>query len=50
LLIAAAALTTSPFAWSQSLPGAPPERVGMSAQRLQKLAEVFKQEVDSRAP
>jgi hypothetical protein len=37
-------------AWGQSLPKAsPPEQVGFSSQRLERLTEIFQREVDSLA-
>ena len=51
MLLAAlfASLAFAPGAWAQSaapLPTAKPDQVGMSAQKLARISEVFKQEVD----
>ena len=40
------ALAATTFTVAQPLPVAAPESVGMSAERLQKLTNVFKQEID----
>ena len=40
------ALAAAPLAWAESLPTAKPEDLGLSSQRLQRIGEVFKQEVD----
>ena len=39
-------LLAASVAWAQSLPAAKPEEVGLSAQRLAKIEQVFKQEVE----
>jgi CubicO group peptidase (beta-lactamase class C family) len=46
MLASAIAVAAAPLAWAQSLPSAQPEQVGMSTQRLQNVAQVFKQEID----
>ena len=47
-LALAVALAATPFTFAQPLPTATPESVGMSAERLQKLTNVFKQEIDDK--
>ena len=44
----AVALAATTFTVAQPLPVATPESVGMSAERLQKLTNVFKQEIDDK--
>ena len=38
-------LWSAAVVWAQGLPAAPPESVGMSAQRLGRISEALKQEV-----
>jgi CubicO group peptidase (beta-lactamase class C family) len=45
-LVAIVALVASGAAWAQSLAPAKPDEVGLSAQRLERLSQFFKQEVD----
>ena len=47
-LLAAAALLHAGLSWSQSLPVASPESVGMSSQRLDKISSAMQAEVDSK--
>jgi CubicO group peptidase (beta-lactamase class C family) len=47
-LLAAAALLQAGLAWSQGLPTASPESVGMSTQRLEKITSNFQADIDSR--
>jgi len=47
-LLAAAALLHAGLAWSQALPVASPESVGMSTQRLEKISAAMQAEVDSK--
>ena len=50
-LLCAAAVLSAPAAFAQSLQPARPEDVGMSSQRLAKIAEVFNQEIrDGKIP
>ena len=51
-LLCAVAFVSVPFAsWAQSLPPAKPDEVGMSAQRLAKIADAFNQEIkDGKIP
>ncbi len=41
-----AALLTAAGSWAQSLPSAAPESVGMSAQRLGRIGDAFRKEID----
>ena len=45
-LVSIIALWTAAAAWAQGLPSAAPESVGMSAQRLARIGEAFKKEID----
>ena len=45
-LVSIIALWTAAAAWAQGLPAAAPESVGMSAQRLARIGEAFKKEID----
>jgi len=47
LLLTAAALLHAGLAWSQGLPSANPESVGMSTQRLEKITSNFQAEIDA---
>ena len=46
VLISVLALFTAAAAWAQGLPAAAPESVGMSTQRLARIAEAFRKEID----
>jgi CubicO group peptidase (beta-lactamase class C family) len=51
LLSAVAFVGAAPLVFAQSLPTAKPEDVGMSSQRLEKIGEVFKKEIqDGKLP
>jgi CubicO group peptidase (beta-lactamase class C family) len=45
-LVTVLVLVVSDVAWSQALAPAKPEEVGLSAQRLERVAQFFKQEID----
>ena len=45
-LLCAVALVVAPVAWAQSLQPAKPEEVGFSSQRLEKIGQAFKKEID----
>ena len=47
-ILAAAALLHTSLAWSQGLPSASPESVGMSTQRLEKITSNFQADIDAR--
>ncbi len=47
-LLAAAALLHAGLSWSQGLPVASPESVGMSTQRLEKITRNFQADIDAR--
>ena len=46
VLVSIIALWTAAAAWAQGLPAAAPESVGMSTQRLARIGESFKKEID----
>ena len=46
VLVSIIALWTAAAAWAQGLPAAPPESVGMSAQRLARIGDAFRKEID----
>lgn len=46
IVLGVTTLCSATALWAQGLPAAPPESVGMSAQRLGRIGEVFKQEID----
>jgi CubicO group peptidase (beta-lactamase class C family) len=46
LVLAVAAVCATALSWAQGLPVAPPESVGMSAQRLSRISEAFRQQID----
>jgi CubicO group peptidase (beta-lactamase class C family) len=46
VLAALAVLTFTAAAWAQALPAAKPEQVGLSSQRLERVSQVFKSQVD----
>src|SRR5262247_4589372 len=48
LLAALFTISTAVAAFAQSLPSAKPEQVGLSSERLQKITEVLKADVDKR--
>jgi CubicO group peptidase (beta-lactamase class C family) len=51
LMCAVAVVALTPVAWAQSLPSAKPEEVGLSSQRLAKIADAFHQEIkDQKIP
>jgi CubicO group peptidase (beta-lactamase class C family) len=51
LMCAVAVVALTQFAWAQSLPSAKPEEVGLSSQRLAKIADAFSQEIkDQKIP
>ena len=45
-LVSIIALWTAAAAWAQGLPSAAPESVGMSAQRLARIGDAFRKEID----
>jgi len=45
-ILSAATLFASAAAWAQGLPAAPADSVGMSAQKLARIAETFRKEID----
>lgn len=45
-LVSIIVLCTAAAAWAQGLPSAAPESVGMSAQRLARIGDAFKKEID----
>ena len=45
-LVFSAALVTAAGPWAQGLPSAAPESVGMSAQRLARIGDAFRKEID----
>jgi len=45
-ILSVAALLTFAAAWAQGLPAASAESVGMSAQKLGRIAENFRKEID----
>ena len=47
-LLAAAAFLHAGLSWSQGLPTASPESVGMSTQRLEKITSNFQADIDAR--
>src|SRR5829696_7319786 len=48
---AVAFVALTPVAWAQSPPSAKPEEVGLSSQRLAKIADAFNQEIkDQKIP
>jgi CubicO group peptidase (beta-lactamase class C family) len=50
-LVAVVAVVAASAAWSQALSPAKPEEVGLSSQRLERLSQFFKQEIEqSRLP
>jgi len=46
VLVSIIALWTAAAAWAQGLPAATPESVGMSAQRLARIGDAFRKEID----
>ena len=45
-ILSAAALFASAAAWAQGMPAAPADSVGMSAQKLARIAETFRKDID----
>jgi len=46
VILSAAALFASAAAWAQGLPAAPADSVGMSTQKLARIAETFRKDID----
>ena len=45
-VLACAFVLVASVAWGRSLPTVEPEKVGLSSERLQRIAQVFQQEID----